>query len=99
MRLLAPDVTLWADGGGKSPAAGPLLVHGRDNVARLLISRASHREGLEIVYRQVNGDPAAVPFSGDTPFAVMVLDLTQDGEQISGIYDVANPDKLPPGVR
>lgn len=96
MQLLAPDVTLWADGGGKSPAAGPLPVHGRDNVARLLISRASHRDGLEVAYRQVNGDPAAVLFSGDTPFAVMVLDLTPDGEQISDIYNVANPDKLPP---
>ncbi|MFG2599488.1 RNA polymerase sigma factor SigJ [Streptomyces sp. NPDC048462] len=98
MRLLAPDVTLWADGGGKSPAAGPLPVHGSDNVARLLISRASHREGLEIAYRQVNGDPAAVLFSGDTPFAVMVLDLAPDGERISDIYNVANPDKLPPAA-
>ncbi|MGW0666348.1 RNA polymerase sigma factor SigJ [Streptomyces sp. NPDC002746] len=99
MRLLAPDVTLWADGGGKSPAAGPHPVHGRDNVARLLISRASHREGLEIAYRQVNGDPAAVLFSGDTPFAVMVLDLAPGGERISDIYNVANPDKLPPAER
>ncbi|MFJ4899411.1 RNA polymerase sigma factor SigJ [Streptomyces sp. NPDC088727] len=99
MRLLSPDVTLWADGGGKSPAAGPHPVHGRDNVARLLISRASHREGLEIAYRQVNGDPAAVLFSGDTPFAVMVLDLAPGGERISDIYNVANPDKLPPAER
>lgn len=95
MRLLAPDVTLWADGGGKSRAASPRTVHGRDNVARLLINRAAHRDGLEVSYRQVNGDPAAVLFSGDTPFAVMVLDLTPDGEQVSDIYNVANPDKLP----
>lgn len=96
MRLLAPDVTLWADGGGKSHAAGPRPVRGRDNVARLLIARALRRDGLEIEYRQVNGDPAAVLFRGEAPFAVMVLDLTADGEQVRDIYNVTNPDKLPP---
>ncbi|MFB6782143.1 RNA polymerase sigma factor SigJ [Streptomyces sp. NPDC056352] len=95
MHLLAPDVTLWADGGGKSRAAGPRPVHGRDHVARLLISRATALEGLAVKYRQVNGDPAAVLFSDDAPFAVMVLDLTPDGEQVRDIYNVTNPDKLP----
>jgi hypothetical protein len=35
-----------------------------------------------------------VLFAGDTPYAVMVLDLTPDGGQVRGIYAVANPDKL-----
>jgi RNA polymerase sigma-70 factor (ECF subfamily) len=35
-----------------------------------------------------------VLFSGDTPFAVLALDLSPDGERISGIYLVSNPDKL-----
>jgi RNA polymerase sigma-70 factor (ECF subfamily) len=95
LHLLAPEVTLWADGGGKAPAAGLRPVHGRDTVARLLatgISRAP--QGLGVRYRQVNGDPAALLFAGDAPFAVIVLDLTPDGEQVCGIYTVTNPDKL-----
>jgi RNA polymerase sigma-70 factor (ECF subfamily) len=35
-----------------------------------------------------------VLFAGDTPYAVIVLDLTPDGSQVCGIYAVANPDKL-----
>lgn len=96
LQLLAPEVTLWGDGGGRGRAAGgqrPL--HGRDNVARLLAAIAPRLgEGLDVVYRSVNGDPSAVLFAGDTPYAVIVLDLTPDGRQVSGIYSVANPDKL-----
>ncbi|MFG1703070.1 RNA polymerase sigma factor SigJ [Nonomuraea sp. M3C6] len=93
--LLAPDVTLWSDGGGKAPAPGLRPIHGRDKVARLL-SRGSGRvpSGLDVHYREVNGDPSAVLFDGDAPFGMMVLDLTPDGERIAGIYTVTNPDKL-----
>ncbi|MFC1407996.1 RNA polymerase sigma factor SigJ [Streptacidiphilus sp. N1-12] len=95
LRLLAPDVTAWVDGGGKAPAAGPRPVHGRELVARLLSRRAARRPGgMDVRYRQVNGDPSAVLFSEDSPVAAMVLELTPDGEQISGIYAVTNPDKL-----
>ncbi len=33
-------------------------------------------------------------FDGDAPFAVMVMDLTPEGDRISGLYIVSNPDKL-----
>jgi RNA polymerase sigma-70 factor (ECF subfamily) len=99
LRLLAPEVTLWADGGGKAPTAGPRPVHGRDRVARLLTRAGAARaaEGLPrlgVRYRRVNGDPAVLLFAGDAPFGVVVLDLTADGQQVSGIYAVTNPDKL-----
>ncbi|NRQ40232.1 RNA polymerase sigma factor SigJ [Nonomuraea sp. NN258] len=106
MELLAPEVTLWSDGGGKSAAAGPRPVQGRDKVARLLVSRAPGAlRGLDIQYREVNGDPSAVIFMADAPFAVMVVDLTPDGAQVRDIYTVSNPDKLahvskePPATR
>ncbi|MFE2099837.1 MULTISPECIES: RNA polymerase sigma factor SigJ [unclassified Streptomyces] len=96
LRLLAPEVTLWGDAGGKGRApAGLRPMHGRDKVARLLAAAAPHSgKGLDIAYRSVNGAPAAVLFAGDTLYAVLVLDLTPDGDQVCGIYVVANPDKL-----
>ncbi|WP_214325052.1 RNA polymerase sigma factor SigJ [Nonomuraea sediminis] len=95
MELLAPDVTLWADGGGKAPAAGRHPVHGRERVAKVLIARRHQPlEGLDIRWRQVNGDPSALIFAAGAPYAVLVLELTPDGTRISAIYAVTNPDKL-----
>lgn len=96
LEILAPEVTLWGDRGGKGHAAkGPRPLHGRDKVARLLAAIApGSGKGLDIAYRSVNGDPSAVLFAGDTPYAVLVLDLTPDGDQVCGIYAVTNPDKL-----
>lgn len=94
MEVLAPDVTLWADGGGKARAAGLHPLQGRDKIAQLIVGDAFRRPvpSLGVQYRTVNGDPSALLLSGDTPFAVIVLDL--DGDQVAGIYAVTNPDKL-----
>ncbi|MBA2944729.1 RNA polymerase sigma factor SigJ [Streptomyces himalayensis] len=96
MEILAPDVTLWSDGGGKRRSSALRPVHGREKVARLLASYSSRRrpEGMAVEYRRVNGDPSAVVFAGDSPYAVMVMDLTPEGDQVSGVYLVTNPDKL-----
>lgn len=89
MEVLAPDVTIWSDGGGPRP------VTGREKTIRLLRGYATRPpEQLSIRYLQVNHSPAALVFSGDSPYVVLVLDLTPDGEQIQGIYAIANPDKL-----
>ncbi|NEA52615.1 sigma-70 family RNA polymerase sigma factor [Streptomyces sp. SID13666] len=95
LELLAPDVTLWADGGGKATAAGLRPVHGRDTVAKLLSTRAgSVGRGLDIRYEWINGDPSAVLFRAGSPFAVLVVELVPDSAQVQGIYFVTNPDKL-----
>ncbi|TQJ91904.1 sigma factor-like helix-turn-helix DNA-binding protein [Streptomyces sp. SLBN-31] len=96
MEILAPDVTVWTDGGGKRKPAGLRPVHGRDKAVRLIASYAGRRaeQGLELRYRRVNGDDAAVVFQGDSPYAVMVMDLTPEGDRVSGLYIVTNPDKL-----
>ncbi|MFI0411029.1 RNA polymerase sigma factor SigJ [Actinomadura sp. 3N508] len=94
MELMAPDVTLWRDAGGRR---GPLRpIHGRDRVARVITGTARREDTarFEIRYRTVNGDPSAVLFDADAPFAVMVLDLEADGDRVRGVYAVANPDKL-----
>ncbi|WP_433657072.1 RNA polymerase sigma factor SigJ [Nocardia sp. CA-128927] len=95
LALLAPDVTFWSDGGGKLRAA-LRPIYGVDKVARLITSPIvlGHVSELNIRHRLVNGDPSAVVYSGDAPFAVVVLDIDPATEQIRGIYAVANPDKL-----
>ncbi|MEV0789579.1 RNA polymerase sigma factor SigJ [Kribbella sp. NPDC050459] len=94
LEVLAPDVTLWADGGGKARAAGLYPVLGRDRIGPLLIGDRIRRPvpSLDVRYRRVNGDPSALLLSGDTPFAVVVLDV--EGNQVTGIYAITNPDKL-----
>jgi RNA polymerase sigma-70 factor (ECF subfamily) len=95
MEILAPDVTVWTDGGGKRRAAGLRPVRGRDKAVRLFSAYATRGGApLDISYRRVNGDGAAVLFQGESPYAVMVMDLTPEGDQVSDVYIVANPDKL-----
>ncbi|WP_371563718.1 RNA polymerase sigma factor SigJ [Streptomyces canus] len=97
MEVLAPDVTVWTDGGGmRKQALRP--VHGREKAARLLNGYAkrggAQALGLEVRYRRVNGDDAAVLFDHDSPYAVIVLDLTPEGDRVSNLFVVTNPDKL-----
>ncbi|MDC0769067.1 sigma-70 family RNA polymerase sigma factor [Streptomyces sp. HD] len=100
MEILAPDVTVWTDAGGKRKRAGLRPVHGREKAVRLFDSFARRGAAgaggghLDLRYRRVNGDDAAVLFQGEEPYAVLVLDLTPDGERVSGVYVVSNPDKL-----
>lgn len=95
LELLSPDVTMSIDSGGNVPKAARRPVHGREKVARLITGLVDNQPGeLELRYRQINGTPSAVLFADDSPFAVMVLDLSTDGEQVRDIYTIANPDKL-----
>ncbi|WP_111554075.1 sigma-70 family RNA polymerase sigma factor [Kitasatospora sp. SolWspMP-SS2h] len=94
LRLLAPDVTLVGDGGGKAPG-GRRPLTGRTKVARLLTALAPKSgPGLSLTWRDVNGAPAALFSAAGRPFAVLVLDLLPDSDLISGIHAISNPDKL-----
>jgi RNA polymerase sigma-70 factor (TIGR02957 family) len=93
--LLAHDVVLHGDGGGKAPALARSL-HGRQRVARTL--RAWMRQGERIpgaAIRQVevNGQPGAILLAGEgLLLGVMALDIV-DG-QIQAVRSIVNPDKL-----
>ena len=94
-QLLAHDVVLHGDGGGKAPAlARP--VHGRDHVARTLAAwwRATARFGGVTVRRvEVNGQPGAMFFAPDDKLvSVLALDIA-DG-QVQAVRGIVNPDKL-----
>jgi RNA polymerase sigma-70 factor (ECF subfamily) len=75
-------------------------VHGREKAARLLTGYAKRGgaqalgTSMELRYRRVNGDDAAVLFEHDSPYAVIVLDLTPEGDRVSNLFVVTNPDKL-----
>jgi len=94
--LLADDVVVHADGGGRVRAI-TRPVYGRDRVARLLLKgmRAAERSGgWSMSQLQVNGQPGALRYDAAGRLsAVLVLDVTDDG-RIHAIRAIANPDKL-----
>jgi hypothetical protein len=96
LEVLAPDVTLWGDGGGRFGGAAVRVVQGRDKVARLLVTGAARYVTADLVidYAEVNGGPAALVFTGGRLFGVVVVDLTEQGDQVRAVYSVFNPDKL-----
>jgi RNA polymerase sigma-70 factor (ECF subfamily) len=92
--LLAADVTLQGDGGGKAPAIARAL-HGRNRVARTLRNwmRFGNKIGGTITEVEVNGQPGGLVRDAEgTLLAVMTLEIA-DGE-IRAIRSVVNPDKL-----
>jgi RNA polymerase sigma-70 factor (ECF subfamily) len=94
VELLAGDVVLYGDGGGKAPAI-PRPVHGRDQVGKVLAGFA--RQGIKFGVRPervlVNGQPgAAFRDAEGRLFSVVALDFV-DG-RIQTIRSIVNPDKL-----
>ena len=93
--LLAHDVALHGDGGGKVRAL-PHPVFGRGRVARTLLAwmrNVERIEGFTIRPVEVNGHPGALGLDGRERIVyAFSLDIA-DG-QIQGIRSIVNPDKL-----
>jgi RNA polymerase sigma-70 factor (ECF subfamily) len=92
--LLAADVQMVGDGGGKAPAFARAVV-GAENVARVLATAFPAMAAIEatVERREVNGQPGAVLRDrSDLVIGTMSLDVL-DG-RIQTIRSVANPDKL-----
>jgi RNA polymerase sigma-70 factor (TIGR02957 family) len=92
--LLAHDVVLRGDGGGKAPAVKHAL-HGRAKVARTMMTglRALGRFGLTLRREEVNGQPGALFLDGEGRLVgVMIIDVAEG--QIQGVSSIVNPDKL-----
>jgi RNA polymerase sigma-70 factor (ECF subfamily) len=93
--LLASDVKLTGDGGGKVPALARSLT-GRSRVAGTVLSwmRLAHRvAGVAIRRVEVNGTPGAVFVDGDDRLLGVVALGIADGK-IASISSIVNPDKL-----
>ena len=92
--VLAEDVVLHGDGGGKAPAIARPLV-GADRVGRAFANWAKQglRLAAQVEMRTVNGQPGAVLRTSDgLVLGVVALDIV-DG-RVQEIRNVVNPDKL-----
>jgi RNA polymerase sigma-70 factor (TIGR02957 family) len=93
--LLAHDVKLTGDGGGKAPAL-PRSLRGRNRVARAVINwvrRIARLPGVSLQAVEVNGGPGVLLLDGQLRLiGVCALDVT--GSQITTISGIVNPDKL-----
>lgn len=92
--LLAADVTVQADGGGKKSAAAEPIV-GFDNVMKLQASLArlfAETMSRLVRYGFINGLPGFVTVEADDTLQTTALRI-EDGK-ITAIYIVRNPDKL-----
>ncbi|CAH9418445.1 RNA polymerase ECF-type sigma factor [Streptomyces globisporus] len=92
LALLAPDVRLVSDGGGKAKAA-LRTIETADKVGRFLFTVAA---GLdpdgEIRVMELNGGPAVVFFTGGKADTVFQIEVSQGVIQCA--YIIRNPDKL-----
>ena len=91
-KVLADEVVLYGDGGGKVPSVR-YPVGGREKVVQLLLSfyrRASADLHIEIA--EVNGAAAMLCWSQDELILVTAFTMTQ--KRIRAIYNLLNPDKL-----
>ncbi len=98
MELLAPDVTLWTDGGGKvRQAMRP--VHGAGRVAAWLAGVGTRPyqgvlpEQMVAALVDLNGEPGLVISGAGRVIGTITLDLDGDG-RVTAILNTANPDKL-----
>lgn len=92
--LLAADITVYADGGGKTPAAMEPIA-GFDNVMRLHTSLAlifAEKMSQMVRYGFINGLPGFVTIEQDETLQTTALQI-EDGK-IAAIYVMRNPDKL-----
>jgi RNA polymerase sigma-70 factor, ECF subfamily len=92
LTLLAPDVRLVGDSGGKAKA--PLrVIESADKVGRFLFAVTKEPvQELDVRFVELNGAPALLVLSAGKPDSVMQLEVL-DG-RIRCVYIIRNPDKL-----
>lgn len=105
LAVLAPGVTLVADGGGEALAPRRPL-HGAEQVARFLAAIATEAQlarflgsvgagpvpEVRVRLARVNGGPGIVVIARETPVSAMALDVADD--LVQTVYLIASPRKL-----
>jgi RNA polymerase sigma-70 factor (ECF subfamily) len=93
VEMLADDVTMVSDGGGRGAVREPVV--GRLRVARFLagLGRLAERQKLALEATSVNGQPGGIAYAPDgSAVSAMTIDIV-DG-RVSAIRAVVNPEKL-----
>ena len=92
--MLAADVSVHADGGGKRPtAAEPIFGFADVMQFQEFLASQFQEKGSELVrVRFINGLPGFISREADGEIQTTALDI--DGDKVVGIYVVRNPDKL-----
>ncbi len=92
--VLAEDITLWADGGGKIKGAALRPIQGPLSVARFVAGIMRRFVPAERTMRptEINGQPGFIVYVTGQPIATLILDIR--AERIHAIYAIGNPDKL-----
>lgn len=92
--LLAGDVVLYSDGGGRAAAAlNP--IYGADKVIRFglgVMRKFAPAEGFAVEFTDINGVPGYLLRTREGVHTALTMEF--DGDFISAIYLVRNPDKL-----
>jgi RNA polymerase sigma-70 factor (ECF subfamily) len=93
MQLLASDVRVMTDGGGKVPAALEVL-DGADRAAQFLVgtARKGWRDDFTLRFATINGLPGVIVDGREGPVQTAAFEI--DGDVIRAVYVVRNPDKL-----
>jgi RNA polymerase sigma-70 factor, ECF subfamily len=96
-RLLASDVRVVMDGGGKVTAAQE-VIDGADRAARFLIEVTRKRPGawwrddFKVRLATINGLPGVIVDGAEGPVQTAAFEI--DGGVVRALYVVRNPDKL-----
>ena len=96
-QLLASDVRVVTDGGGKVRAALN-VIDGVDRVAQFLVDAARKRadtwwrENFTLSFATINGLPGVVVDAPEGPVQTTAFEI--EGDVIRALYVVRNPDKL-----
>lgn len=93
--MLADDVVLISDGGGKVFSATRPIVY-RDAVSKFLFGSfrksSQQKDGIQLEMRKINGQTGVVIRSGDNVDSVALVRV--EGHSIRNVYIIRNPDKL-----
>ncbi|MGH9162281.1 MAG: hypothetical protein ACRD2X_20125 [Vicinamibacteraceae bacterium] len=96
-QLLASDVRVVTDGGGKVRAA-QTAIDGADRVARFLVDATRKRAGawwreeFTMRFAVINGLPGVIVDGPEGPVQTAAFEI--DGDLIRALYVVRNPDKM-----
>jgi RNA polymerase sigma-70 factor, ECF subfamily len=92
-QMLASDVRVVTDGGGKV-AAALNVIEGADHAARFLVgaARKGWRDEFTLRFATINGLPGIVIDAPNGPVQTTAFEI--DGDVVHAVYVVRNPEKL-----